>query len=68
MLVWLGDPQAAFQESGDLDGELLALTKGNWEDGIHMKNTGKRIFAAIIVAALATVPFLVSAGSLVSSR
>lgn len=33
-----------------------------------MKNTGKRIFAAIVVAALMSVPLLVSAGSFVSSR
>lgn len=33
-----------------------------------MKNTGKRIFAAIVFAALAAVPFLATAGAHVSSR
>ncbi len=33
-----------------------------------MKNTGKRIFAAIVFALILAAPLLVSAGSLSSSR
>jgi len=41
---------------------------GQWEDGIHMKNTGKRIFVAIIFAVLASLPLVVSAGAFYSQR
>lgn len=33
-----------------------------------MKNTGKRIFAAIVLAALAAIPFLASAGVSIIKR
>ena len=33
-----------------------------------MKNTGKRIFAAVVFVALAAIPFLAAAGAHVSSR
>jgi len=38
---------------------------GGW---IHMKNTGKRIFVAIIFAVLASLPLIVSAGANYSQR
>ncbi len=38
------------------------------EDGRVMKNTGKRIFAAIVFALVASLPFIVSAGATYSQR
>ena len=38
------------------------------KDGIGMKNTGKRIFAAIVFAALVSLPLIGSAGVLFSQR
>lgn len=38
------------------------------EDGNHMKNTGKRIFVAIVFALLASLPLIVSAGATYSQR
>ncbi len=38
------------------------------EDGIIMKNTGKRIFYAALFVVLSILPFLVAASSPASSR
>jgi hypothetical protein len=38
------------------------------EDGIHMKNTGKRIFFSIVAFGLANLAIVVSAGAFTSQR
>lgn len=36
--------------------------------GVQMKNTGKRIFAAVVFAIVASLPLIVTAGASVSQR
>lgn len=50
---------------------LLTTTHRNWwgrKDGSGMKNTGKRIFAAIVFAVLVSLPVIGTAGVLYSQR
>jgi hypothetical protein len=48
--------------------EVIVPNKALYEGGIQVKNTGKRIFFAVVVAALANAALIVSAGAFASQR
>lgn len=62
-----GRPASGYPGMGGLDGTGV-VHMDHREDGNHMKNTGKRIFAAAVFALLASLPFIASAGLSMHSR
>lgn len=65
---WDWEVPSASHVVGSHIGDFTATWRSKSEEGVHMKNTGKRIFAAAIVFVVANAALLVVAGNLTSQR